>query len=47
MGRKQWDSEKTEDSRQEYKKMQSKAKREVAKAKHKVYMQQYQRLNTK
>ena len=47
MAKKQWDSQRDEESRQEYKEMQRKAKGEMAKAKEKAYGELYERLDTK
>lgn len=47
LAKKKWDSQGDEESRQEYKLMRHKAKREVAKAKEKVYGELYERLDTK
>lgn len=45
--RKKWDSKKTEELRQEYKKMQNLAERYLAKAKQKAIDGLYKRLDTK
>ncbi|KAG2468256.1 DYH2 protein, partial [Polypterus senegalus] len=47
MAKKKWDSQRDAESRQEYKEIRHKVKREVAKAKEKVYVELYERLDTK
>ena len=47
MAKKNWDSQRDEESRQEYKEWRHKAKREVAKAKEKAYGELYEKLETK
>ncbi|XP_062866594.1 uncharacterized protein LOC134329279, partial [Trichomycterus rosablanca] len=47
LAKKKWDIDRTDESRQEYKGMKRKAKREVAKAKQKAYEELYGRLDTK
>ena len=45
LARKKWDSERTEESQQDYKKMQYKAKRQATKAKQEVHDELYERLD--
>ncbi|XP_051784813.1 uncharacterized protein LOC127528357 [Erpetoichthys calabaricus] len=47
MAKKKWDSQRDAESRQEYKEIRCKVKREVAKAKEKVYDELYERLDIK
>ncbi|XP_051786647.1 uncharacterized protein LOC127528918 [Erpetoichthys calabaricus] len=47
MGKKKWDSQRDGESRQEYKEIRHKVKREVAKAEEKAYDELYERLDTK
>ncbi|KAK2921796.1 hypothetical protein Q8A73_001281 [Channa argus] len=47
LAKKKWDTERTEESRQEYREMQRKVKVEVAKAKQRAYEDLYVRLDTK
>ncbi|KAK3513652.1 hypothetical protein QTP70_028811, partial [Hemibagrus guttatus] len=47
LARKKWDMDRTEENRQEYKELQHRVKREVSKAKQKVYDEFYTRLDTR
>ena len=47
LAKRKWDSQRDEESRQEYKEWRRKAKREVAKAKKKAYDELYEKLDTK
>ena len=47
LAKKKWDTERTEESRQEYREMHRKVKVEVAKAKQRAYEDLYVRLDTK
>ena len=47
LAKKKWDTERTEESRQEYRKMQRKGKVEVAKAKQGTYDDLFARLDSK
>ncbi|KAK3574478.1 hypothetical protein QTP86_008076 [Hemibagrus guttatus] len=47
LAKKKWDMDRTEENRQEYKELQCRVKREVSKAKQKVYDELYTRLNTR
>ena len=47
LAKKKWDTERTEESRQEYREMRGKAKVEVARAKQRAYMDLYARLDSK
>ncbi|KAK3565756.1 hypothetical protein QTP86_015017 [Hemibagrus guttatus] len=47
LAKKKWDMDRTEENRQEYKELQCRVKREVSKAKQKVYDELYTRLDTR
>ncbi|KAK3538157.1 hypothetical protein QTP70_032551, partial [Hemibagrus guttatus] len=47
LAKKKWDMDRTEENRQEYKKLQRKVKREVSKANQKAYDELYTRLDTR
>ncbi|MCJ8739588.1 hypothetical protein PDJAM_G00048970 [Pangasius djambal] len=47
LAKKKWDMDKTEESRQEYKELQCRVKREVSKAKQEAYDELYTRLDTR
>ncbi|KAK3512376.1 hypothetical protein QTP70_007443 [Hemibagrus guttatus] len=47
LAKKKWDMDRTEENRQEYKKLQRRVKREVSKAKQKAYDELYTRLDTR
>ena len=47
LAKKKWDTERTEESRQEYREMQRKVKVQVAKAKQREYDDLYARLDSK
>ena len=47
LAKRKWDSQRDEESRQEYKEWRRKAKREVAKAKKKAYDELYEKLDIK
>ncbi|KAK3516707.1 hypothetical protein QTP70_022500 [Hemibagrus guttatus] len=47
IAKKKWDMDRTEENRQEYKKLQRRVKREVSKAKQKAYDELYTRLDTR
>ncbi|KAK3570610.1 hypothetical protein QTP86_023799, partial [Hemibagrus guttatus] len=47
LAKKKWDTDRTEENRQEYKELQRRVKREVSKAKQKAYDELYTRLDTR